>query len=346
MTAPFQDIRYFRFLYGRWACSQRVLDMSLAARGAYITMLAFQGLHGSVPADINHLARRLNLPLAELRRVWPEIAPHFQSETDPDTGAAVLFNPLTRELLLDGQRKHAVAKEKATKAARSKHGTFAASSTAQAPRKQPVHGATSRAQADSKSRASTGIESTTAITTAIVDDVVQVGVQGEDDDDDRGPLCRIEVPEIPGEPPESRRRREAEVRRAKATQILGPDAAKLRRARTAERFAAFWAVYPRKDAKAKAQAAWGALDPDDELTDQICAAVRRQRESRQWREAGGEYIPLPTTYLHQRRWEDQGVVDLPPPPHPSHSSHPAPPSAPSAAPTYSLVSDDEPIYDM
>jgi hypothetical protein len=71
------------------------------------------------------------------------------------------------------------------------------------------------------------------------------------------------------------------------------------------RFTRWYAVYPRKEAKAAAQKAFLALDPDDPLVALLIAAVERAAQSPQWRKEGGAYIPMPATWLNQRRWEDE-----------------------------------------
>jgi hypothetical protein len=76
-------------------------------------------------------------------------------------------------------------------------------------------------------------------------------------------------------------------------------------------FDRFWAVYPKKDGKANAAKAWRGLKADEALVDRIIADVRRRSGSRDWRKDGGEFIPLPTSYLRGRRWEDEGVVETP-----------------------------------
>lgn len=70
-------------------------------------------------------------------------------------------------------------------------------------------------------------------------------------------------------------------------------------------FDRFWECYPRKVAKIKVKQIWGKLNPSVELIDQIIAAVETQKESAQWQKDGGQYIPNPTTWLNQQRWEDQ-----------------------------------------
>lgn len=69
-------------------------------------------------------------------------------------------------------------------------------------------------------------------------------------------------------------------------------------------FDEFWAVYPKKDAKQTAVKAWLKLKPDDDLKQAIIAGVQRDIDGR-WKGAERRYIPNPTTYLNQRRWEDE-----------------------------------------
>lgn len=86
-----------------------------------------------------------------------------------------------------------------------------------------------------------------------------------------------------------------------------------------ERFDAFWRYYPaipdgngrgRRPAKDRAAKAWDRLKPDDETLARMGAALRRQKESRQWREGVG--IPYASTWLNRRAWEEE-TVELPSP---------------------------------
>lgn len=70
-----------------------------------------------------------------------------------------------------------------------------------------------------------------------------------------------------------------------------------------ERFEQFWAFYPGGGSRLKAVAAWDALAPSDELIDEMARSLRRQIDSRQWREGVG--IPHASTWLNQRRWTDK-----------------------------------------
>lgn len=71
----------------------------------------------------------------------------------------------------------------------------------------------------------------------------------------------------------------------------------------AVRFADFWNVYPNKVKKQDAQKAWKSAKLD-KLADIIIDDVKR-RCNTEWKGQDLHYVPHPTTYLHQRRWEDE-----------------------------------------
>lgn len=77
---------------------------------------------------------------------------------------------------------------------------------------------------------------------------------------------------------------------------------------TDEGWTAFWAVYPRKTAKPLALKAWRKLNPDQEMTAAILAAVTEQKTWPQWTKDAGTFVPHPATWLNQRRWEDEGIT--------------------------------------
>lgn len=80
-----------------------------------------------------------------------------------------------------------------------------------------------------------------------------------------------------------------------------------RRQKTEELFPAFWAAYPRKEGKQTALKAFTKINPDQELLQTMLAAIERQKQTAQWKENGGQYIPHPATWLNGRRWEDEVV---------------------------------------
>lgn len=69
-------------------------------------------------------------------------------------------------------------------------------------------------------------------------------------------------------------------------------------------FDRFWSTYPRKVAKPEGMKAWLKLKPDAKLAEQIIAGVEQAKQSRDWTKDDGQFIPHPSTFLNQRRWED------------------------------------------
>src|SRR6185295_6362889 len=72
-----------------------------------------------------------------------------------------------------------------------------------------------------------------------------------------------------------------------------------------ERFDAFWAAYPKKTGKGAAWRAWEKLRPNPDLATHMHAARAWQRHKDNWLREGGRYIPNPSTWLNQKRWEDE-----------------------------------------
>lgn len=72
-------------------------------------------------------------------------------------------------------------------------------------------------------------------------------------------------------------------------------------------FDRFWQAWPdiRKVGKKEARLEWDRLRPDATLTDAIIAALDVQRTSSDWLRDGGRYIPHPSRYLKNHRWEDR-----------------------------------------
>lgn len=70
-------------------------------------------------------------------------------------------------------------------------------------------------------------------------------------------------------------------------------------------FERFWEAYPRKENRAAALRAWKKLDPDLELCYAMAAALKWQRNTDQWTQDDGRFIPSPASWLRGRRWEDE-----------------------------------------
>lgn len=75
-------------------------------------------------------------------------------------------------------------------------------------------------------------------------------------------------------------------------------------------FDVFWALYPRRVAKADARRAWAKISPD--LYPAVIAGLQLQlKHNQQWQRDGGQYIPYPATWLNGERWEDEMEVRVP-----------------------------------
>lgn len=72
-------------------------------------------------------------------------------------------------------------------------------------------------------------------------------------------------------------------------------------------FDKFWKLYPRKAGKKAAYKEWLKINPTWQLADNIHRAVVEQKKSPQWNKDNGQYIPHPTTWLHQGRWDDEPI---------------------------------------
>lgn len=69
-------------------------------------------------------------------------------------------------------------------------------------------------------------------------------------------------------------------------------------------FEKFWQAYPRKAKKQDALRAWKKLKPNEELIDRILNGLEKFKKTSQWLKDNGDYIPYPTTWLNNRRWEE------------------------------------------
>ena len=71
------------------------------------------------------------------------------------------------------------------------------------------------------------------------------------------------------------------------------------------RWECFWAAYPKHVGTGAARKVFDRIKPDDALTDSMVAAIEAAKQSEQWRRDNGQFIPHPSTWLNQRRWEDE-----------------------------------------
>ncbi len=77
------------------------------------------------------------------------------------------------------------------------------------------------------------------------------------------------------------------------------------RASAEDRFEEFWVRYPKKVGKGGAKKSWNRIKPGKDLFEKILQALASQVKSAQWQEENGRFIPNPSTWLNQGRWDDE-----------------------------------------
>ena len=70
-------------------------------------------------------------------------------------------------------------------------------------------------------------------------------------------------------------------------------------------FDKFWDAYPRHVNKQTAKRAFDKLKVDEEMLGKLLEAIESQKQSTQWQENEGQFIPHPATWLNGHRWEDE-----------------------------------------
>ena len=71
-----------------------------------------------------------------------------------------------------------------------------------------------------------------------------------------------------------------------------------------EFFGLFWQAYPKKVGKGYAFDCFKKIRVSRSLLDTMLEAIAKQKKSDMWKRDKGQYIPNPSTWLNQKRWED------------------------------------------
>jgi hypothetical protein len=74
---------------------------------------------------------------------------------------------------------------------------------------------------------------------------------------------------------------------------------------TEKRFEEFWKIYPLKIGKQAALRAFKKIKPTADLHSKILSAIEKAKKSDRWQRENGQFIPHPTTWLNQGRWDDE-----------------------------------------
>lgn len=76
-----------------------------------------------------------------------------------------------------------------------------------------------------------------------------------------------------------------------------------------EKFELFWEEYPKKVNKFKTEEWFNKNKLTDEQFNLIIAKLKKFKGTSDWKKDNGKYIPYPTTWLNQKRWEDDVPED-------------------------------------
>jgi uncharacterized protein YdaU (DUF1376 family) len=107
----------FPFYPKDFLASSNVCAMSLAQKGAYVLLLSYQWLDGSIPSDLAKIARLIGVGERDIKRLWPELAPCFVSVPEhPDR----LINPRLEEIRAEKNAFHEGRKKGGSKGAQSR----------------------------------------------------------------------------------------------------------------------------------------------------------------------------------------------------------------------------------
>ena len=75
-------------------------------------------------------------------------------------------------------------------------------------------------------------------------------------------------------------------------------------------FDIFWENYPKKLDKKNAKKSFDKIKPNEELVNEMVKQIERFKDTKEWKDGNGKYIPYPSTWLNGRRWEDEFETDI------------------------------------
>lgn len=72
-----------------------------------------------------------------------------------------------------------------------------------------------------------------------------------------------------------------------------------------QKFLEFYNLYPKKQKKQEAEKWFVKNKPNDDLYKKMIVKLEKFKETDEWKKEGGIYVPMPITWLNQKRWEDE-----------------------------------------
>ena len=78
-----------------------------------------------------------------------------------------------------------------------------------------------------------------------------------------------------------------------------------------KQFDQFYEKYPKKVKKQNVKKWFEKNKPSNELFSTMMNSLEQFRASNDWQKDGGQFIPYPSTWLNQKRWEDETIQNTP-----------------------------------
>lgn len=74
-------------------------------------------------------------------------------------------------------------------------------------------------------------------------------------------------------------------------------------------FDKFWNEYPKKVSKGNAEKWFKKNKPTSDLVDLMIEKIKQLKETKQWKNDNGKFIPYPASWLNAKGWEDEITID-------------------------------------
>jgi hypothetical protein len=71
-----------------------------------------------------------------------------------------------------------------------------------------------------------------------------------------------------------------------------------------EMFELFYSEYPKKQNKEKTKEWFTKHKPNEDTFNHIMYSLKKFKQTDSWKQNKGQFVPMPTTFLNQKRWED------------------------------------------
>lgn len=89
--------------------------------------------------------------------------------------------------------------------------------------------------------------------------------------------------------------------------VVRKRAPRIKSAALIQDFESFWKIYPKKTGRGKAEESWKRLSPPLVA---VLEALSWQTRQPNWTKDNGNFIPMPVTWLNQKRWLDEPTAPV------------------------------------